>query len=164
AGVGCSFPRRDTIDERIISEAREGTATYEGATYKQVQTWASSRGKTGMIDHPDDVGGWPVLTSAEAPEDTDHDGIPDYWEVANGLNPRNTADGRQIGPDGYTPLDRYLDAIIVEKGPQSGLTTPTSPETSAPKLYNLRGERVTESHPGLILEVTPDKVSKKVSK
>ncbi|MDE6418604.1 MAG: hypothetical protein K2K49_05285, partial [Duncaniella sp.] len=74
-------------------------------------------------------------------------------------------DSRQIGPDGYTPLDRYLDAIIVEKGPQSGLTAPTSTQISAsPEFYNLRGERVTESHPGLILEVTPAKVSKKVSR
>lgn len=109
---GCNFPNRDAIDARIINEVANGTATYEGSTYKQNQTWASNRGKTGMIDSPEDVGGWPELKSLPAPADTDHDGIPDDWELSHNLNPNNPDDAKAVDSNGYTPLDKYLDAII----------------------------------------------------
>lgn len=112
--AGCSFPKRDAIDERIIAETLTGTATYEGSTYKQNQPWASDRGKTGMIDSPEDVGGWPELSSAEAPADSDHDGIPDIWEIRHGLDANNPTDANITDADGYTNLDKYLDAILTE--------------------------------------------------
>jgi hypothetical protein len=103
AGAGCSL-RRDSVDRRIIEEVRTGTARY-GATYKG--------GGKGIIDSQNDVGGYPELRSLPAPADTDHDGLPDDWELAHGLDPRNPADGALVNPaDGYTNLEHYLNSLV----------------------------------------------------
>ncbi|MCF7669354.1 MAG: pectate lyase, partial [Verrucomicrobia bacterium] len=94
--VGCSFPKRDTVDERIIEEVRTGTAT---------------KGNHGIIDSPSDVGGWPTLASEPAPDDADHDGMPDKWEQNNGLDPDNADDRNTLADDGFTMLEKYLNDI-----------------------------------------------------
>ena len=70
------LPKRDSVDTRIIEEVRTGTATYGGI-------WGTG---SGIIDSQTDVGGWPTLHSAPAPKDTDHDGMPDDWEMQYGFN------------------------------------------------------------------------------
>lgn len=67
--------------------------------------------KTGIIDSQEDVGGWPLLKSAPAPTDSDHDGMPDEWEKKNGLNPNDPADGNTVNEDGYTNLEKYLNSL-----------------------------------------------------
>jgi len=101
--AGCSFPNRDAIDKRIIEEVRTGTATM---------------GRSGIIDHPSDVGGWPELKSAAAPADSDHDGMPDEWETAHGLDPSNKEDGNKtnMSADGYTNLEMYLNELAGDRG------------------------------------------------
>jgi hypothetical protein len=100
--VGCNFPVRDIHDIRVIEEARTGTATYGGA-------WGDG---LGIIDTQADVGSWPELHSLPAPEDEDHDGMADEWELANGLNPANAADRNNVGDDGYTMLEVYLNSLV----------------------------------------------------
>lgn len=95
--VGASLPKRDSIDERIIEEVRNGTATY---------------GDDGIISSHSEVGGWPVLESAPAPADSDHDGMPDEWETKNGLNPDDASDRNKVADDGYTMLEKYLNSLI----------------------------------------------------
>jgi pectate lyase len=99
ADVGATLPKRDSVDARIIKEARTGTATF-------------GDGK-GVILHQDEVGGWPELKSAPAPADSDKDGMPDTWEIQYGLNPNDAADGSQDkDKDGYTNLEDYLNALV----------------------------------------------------
>ena len=102
--VGASLPKRDPIDARIIKEATEGTATYEGESYKKRVQVADPTKKTGILDSQDDVGGWPILNSTPAPVDNDHDGMPDIWEKKNGLNPDYADDRNKVASDGYTML------------------------------------------------------------
>lgn len=103
AHAGCSLSR-DSVDRRIVEEVRTGTAKF-GASYKG--------GGKGLIDSQRDVGGWPELRSLPAPVDTDHDGMPDEWEKAHGLDPNNPADGAgAAAPNGYTHLERYLHSLI----------------------------------------------------
>lgn len=109
--AGAIVPKRDAIDTRIINDAKTGVATFEGATYKTLKKLADASKKTGIIDSPDDVGGWPELKSTPAPTDSDHDGMPDAWEITNKLNPKDASDGNQIGKDGYTMLEIYLNSI-----------------------------------------------------
>ena len=70
----------------------------------------------GIIDSQTDVGGWPELKSTTAPTDTDHDGIPDNWETAHGLNPKDSKDGNEIGKGGYTYLEIYLNSLVKSIG------------------------------------------------
>jgi hypothetical protein len=109
--AGATLPKRDPIDARIVDEVRNGYATYEGLAYKQQQSVPDESVKCGIIDSQDDVGGWPELKSTVAPADTDHDGMPDEWEVLKGLDPNNPADRNTTAPDGTTMLETYLNGI-----------------------------------------------------
>jgi len=97
-GAGCSLPNRDVIDTRIIKEVRTGTA---------------SKGNNGFVDTPSMSGGWPSLKSGTAPTDSDHDGMPDAWETAHGLDPSIKDDGNKtkMSAEGYTNLEMYLNEL-----------------------------------------------------
>lgn len=98
AHAGASLPRRDSVDARIIREVRDGVATH-GA---------------GIIDSQAQVGGWPTLQTIPPPKDSDHDGMPDAWELANGLDPHNPDDRNgDFNGDGYTNLEKYLNSLAV---------------------------------------------------
>lgn len=102
-GAGATLPKRDPVDERIIIETKTGTATY-GGTYGD--------GGKGIIDSQDEVGGWPILLTYDAPDDTDHDGMPDQWESAKGLDLNDPGD-RNLVAEGqvYTNLENYLNEL-----------------------------------------------------
>ncbi|UCD36912.1 MAG: T9SS type A sorting domain-containing protein [Fidelibacterota bacterium] len=103
ADAGASL-RRDSIDARIVHEARTGTATYGG------QTGAGS----GIIDSQSEVGGWPELRTYDVPVDNDHDGMADDWELANGLDPSDPLDRNDdFNGDGYTNLEKYINSLCV---------------------------------------------------
>lgn len=88
---GANLPKRDAVDLRIVNNVKTRTGR--------------------IIKSQNDVGGWPELKSAPAPIDTDHDGMPDSWEKANKLDPKNADDRNKIGADGYTMLEKYLNSI-----------------------------------------------------
>ena len=102
ADAGAVRPKRDLVDIRIVSETRNQTATY-GGVYGA---------GSGIIDTPTDVGGWPVLTTYDIPEDNDSDGMADEWELENGLDPENSSDRNgDVNGDGYTNLENYLNSL-----------------------------------------------------
>ncbi len=109
--AGATLPARDAADRRIIEEVRGGYATFEGRSYEKEHRVADPARKCGIIDSQEDVGGWPVFESAAAPADTDHDGMPDAWEKAQGLDPGDPGDRNQAGEGGYTMLEVYLNQI-----------------------------------------------------
>ncbi len=112
--AGCSLPKRDAVDERIIRDVRTGTATCEGKSYRAKEKMQASGGKSGIIDTPSDAGGWPELKSLPAPADSDHDGMPDRWEKSHGLNPHDAADRNCQTKSGYTALEVYLNSLCGE--------------------------------------------------
>lgn len=108
--VGCSQPAFDTHDVRIVNETLNGTYTYTG----------SVTGKKGFPDDEADVGGYesyPAVTRA-SDWDSDHDGLPDWWERIKGTNV-NSASGdfsdsnADTDGDGYTNLDDYLEWMAI---------------------------------------------------
>ena len=103
--------KRDAVDRRIVGEVKNGTATYEGPNYEKDHVVTDTSLRCGIIDSQQDVGGWPELQSKPAPMDTDHDGMPDEWELANNLNPHLDDDRNIIAEDGYTMLEKYLNSI-----------------------------------------------------
>ena len=92
--AGSNFPKRDTIDRRIVNDVLNKTG------HSIIST----------NDQPE--GGWPVLNSLTAPPDGDHDGMPNAWELVHGLDSTNSADRNNIGPDGYTQLEIYLNELV----------------------------------------------------
>ncbi len=112
AHVGAILPKRDVVDSRVIQEARGGYATFEGKSYKKEYPVADTTRICGIIDTQEDVGGWPILLSTTPPPDADHDGMPDEWEVKNGLDPGHPDDRNVMTEDGYTMLEKYLNTIF----------------------------------------------------
>ena len=109
AYAGASL-HRDTFDDLMVSDTREGLATYTGAgNHKGI---IDSQEDNRPADASDDWSAWPTLNSAPAPADTDLDGMPDDWETANGLNPNDASDGAITTSDGYTNLEHYLNSIV----------------------------------------------------
>ena len=114
ANAGATCPKRDAIDMRICEETRGGYATYEGKEYKNQKEVADTSRPCGISDSQADTGGWPVLYSADAPSDTDGDGMPDEWEKAHGLNPDNPDDRNIKHSSGYTAIEIYLNELCEE--------------------------------------------------
>jgi pectate lyase len=96
ASAGASIPKRDTIDRRIVNDVINHTGHSIDSTVHQPE------------------GAWPTLASAPAPADGDHDGMPDDWENAHGLNPSDALDRNTVGAGGYTYLELYLHALAGE--------------------------------------------------
>jgi hypothetical protein len=88
--AGCIRPVRDQVDERIANDVLARRCR--------------------LINDPAEVGGWPALPKAEAPDDTDQDGMPDDWERGHKLNPRDASDGSSDADgDGYINVEEYLN-------------------------------------------------------
>ncbi len=102
AYAGAIYPARDSTDRRIVNETRTGTAVGIG-----------SLNKLGIIDLPSAVGGWNTYNTYNVPDDTDHDGMPDFWETMKGLDLNNPDDRNDTLANGYTRLEEYLNSIPV---------------------------------------------------
>lgn len=74
-----------------------------------VASIAEIRNRTGSAARPAAMTAWASPTGPAAPADSDHDGMPDGFERANGLDPNDPADRNGIGAGGYTNLELYLD-------------------------------------------------------
>jgi hypothetical protein len=96
--AGAVLPRRDAVDERLAGHVR------------------AKGGR--IIDSQKEVGGWPEYRGAAAPADADEDGLPDDWERARGLNPRDASDGaKDRNGDGYTNVEEYLNGLAAKAFP-----------------------------------------------
>ncbi len=123
----CLF--KDAVDTRIMEEARTGTVTYNGkepfidATGKKYAT-SNTPGIPDWVNDPEaatqnpNVPSFPVIKQESRPEgfDTDGDGMPDQWEIDNGLDPNDPADGNLYTIDTekgwYTNFEVYANSIV----------------------------------------------------
>ena len=119
-GAGATLPKRDEIDERVVGEVRGETPVVRYEYEIDGQATPLKGTASGIIDTqknlvpndaPEGTTPWDVYattTPDQAPLDTDHDGIPDEWEMEKGLNKEDVTDGRLIAPNGYSNLENYL--------------------------------------------------------
>ncbi len=99
-----AFPR-DSVDLRIIKEVETGNVSGSGKF---------GEGK-GIIDDPEVVGGFPNYQIYHIVADVDHDGMADYWELANGLDTTDVDDRNKTTSQGYTYLEAYLNGLVGEE-------------------------------------------------
>lgn len=105
--------RRDAHDVNVVNELRNYHArAIEGnpeTPHALPDGWP-----TGSIDSREQVGGLPEIVSIIVPEaiDANRNGLPDWWEAANGLN---TSDpdiaARDSNGNGYTNIEDYINDL-----------------------------------------------------
>ena len=101
---------RDTFDELMVSDTRNGMATYTGSG--QSKGFVNTQDDNKPADAGDDWSAWPVLNTVGTVVDADNDGMDDAWETANGLNPADATDSYLLTDEGYTMLEVYLNSLV----------------------------------------------------
>ncbi|QKG51897.1 T9SS type A sorting domain-containing protein [Hymenobacter sp. BRD67] len=138
AGVGCTLPTRDPVDTRIIQEVQDRTGKIidvQGGFPAHVTPYSTSQVA------------WNILNcNTPPPVDTDHDGMPDTYETANGLNPNDPADRAFIAANGYTNLENYLNGLVAA----TVLSTHKASTSDLLQVYPnpaQAGQSITVTHP-----------------
>ena len=132
--AGASLPKYDSVDKRLLSEAKGdidpiyfGPATAGGTT--------PARG-IGIIDTPNDISTdeytegyvaltatakadgttveniYPDLSGTSTIADTDGDGMPDTYEDLNGFDKNDASDGAATAENLYTNLENFLNGVV----------------------------------------------------
>lgn len=120
AHAGATLPHRDPVDIRIIKQVRTGKIDYirhfDYDTMYQFKYRRLPRDsyKEGIITNVDEVGGYPAYNGTPW-KDSDHDGIPDKWEIRFGLNPHDPSDATKLDKNGYTYIEDYLNGVDPKK-------------------------------------------------
>lgn len=170
---------RDAVDARYMEEARTGTVTYHGDVPGPKGSSSKTEGILDFINDPNDTeepktASFPTLWNQTRPADfdTDGDGMPDDWEIPNGLDPNNAEDGAAytLDPKGfYTNVEVYINQLVEDimkngnanaespvdeyypTAAKSGVTEieGNQSEVVAVDYYNLSGMRLSEPGEGI---------------
>ena len=106
ATVGASLPRRDPADLCVINEVLSfGTRGEIISDEKSIPggaptKWNLREEGTGKREE-----------ERRKRKDTDGDGIPDWWEKANGTDKRNPHDAVAKAANGYLNIENYINSI-----------------------------------------------------
>lgn len=90
--AGATVPSRDFVDYRIIRDVRYGAG-------RVINT---------ENDLPEDQR-WPTVWALPSPEDSDKDGMPDYWEKQFGINSEKNDAMDDSDGDGYSNIEEYIN-------------------------------------------------------
>lgn len=142
---------RDEIDARYMEEAKTGTAKYKGSITQS----------PGIIDKVADVNGYTEANfgTATRPADfnTDKDGIPDAWEIANGLDPNDATDALTYSLDSkgyYTNLEVYANSLVEDIMKQGNADAENKVDEYYPAWKNPTGiSQIITSNPSELAEV-----------
>jgi len=143
---------RDEIDARYMEEAKTRTALYKGSITLS----------PGIIDKVSDVKGYTEANfgtaSRPADFDTDKDGIPDAWEIANGLDPNDASDALTYSLDSkeyYTNLEVYANSLVEDIMKQGNADAENKVDEYYPAWKNPTGIlQNTGSNPSELVKVT----------
>jgi autotransporter-associated beta strand protein len=97
---------RDAMDTLIVNQIQtlgQGSAGQGAGTAGPDPNLYFSQLETGLPN-----GGYGTLSGGNIYLDTDQDGMPDYWELAMGLN-ATLANGNVTAANGYTNLENYVN-------------------------------------------------------
>lgn len=142
--VGPCLPVRDEVDQYLIDEL----------------TSFGTKGSTNGISSEKELphGGTGTLYGGNKPLDSDGDGIPDEWEIANGLNPNDASDAAAIAANGYANIENYVFTITSAypyvKAPSNLMATEQKKES-----ISLSWTDNADDESGFIIEVSTDNQS-----
>lgn len=142
---------------------RNGAAGYPWELYSSPLTISYSstwqfyaKNKTSGTNGPISSRSYTFDTAALTTFDSDHDGIPDFVEVANGLDP---SAGPDTDADGYSDLDELFDGISNPNDQNITPATPTSPFNGEGFLilaqaFNTALDKASDGDPALPADLT----------
>ena len=137
--VGASLPYRDLADCYMVDEVL-------------------SFGKKGKLitnenELPIGVPTQWTMFAGTKPTDTDNDGMPDWWEEANGTN-KNANDAMTKADNGYVNIENYINSIT-KADREFFLRAPLLLEltSSTPNSLTLAWADYTEDEDGFIVEI-----------
>ncbi|PTQ95748.1 hypothetical protein C8P68_105256 [Mucilaginibacter yixingensis] len=121
ANAGATLPVRDAVDKRITEQVRTGKIAYDSKINTdtvfqfKVRKLPKDSYKLGIITAPWQVGGYPNYQGTPY-KDTDGDGLPDAWEVAHGLNPKDPKDSALPAKNGggYSNIEVWLNTVAAK--------------------------------------------------
>lgn len=109
---------RDVIDAEYVEETKTGTAYYIGSQRTDDPKGIIDLATDNENCYSETSAGWGLTKSTL--KDSDNDGMPDDFEIANGLNPNNandanayTIDSKENGGKGwYTNIEVYCNSLV----------------------------------------------------
>ena len=78
------------LDKKYLKDVIDGT----GGDYKSKEDWIV-----------------PAFTGGQAYTDSDNDGMPNAWEIANGFDPNVDDSAGDADGDGYTNIEEFLNLV-----------------------------------------------------
>ena len=114
--VGANLPKRDPVDTRVIKQVTTGKIDFiEGVKLPEKdfehRRLPRDSYKMGIITDVSQVGGYPEYKGTPY-KDSDNDGMPDAYELKNGLNPKDATDAAKISKSGYSNIELYLNSVV----------------------------------------------------
>ncbi len=114
--AGATLPKRDPVDTRIVKQVTTGKIEFDPNVPLPTTQFKHRRlpidsYKQGIITDPIQVGGYPSYKGTPY-KDSDNDGMPDAYETAHGLNPRDAGDAAIITKTGYSNIEVYLNSVV----------------------------------------------------
>ncbi|MBO7267269.1 MAG: autotransporter-associated beta strand repeat-containing protein [Bacteroidaceae bacterium] len=142
--VGASIPYRDYVDWYVLDEVL--SLGKKGAFI--------SRESSLPFGAPDSWNLW----AGTKQQDSDNDGMPDVWEVANGTN-ADKNDAMVIADNGYANIENYINSITVDDR-QFYLRSPLCLEAVASEQHSLTlgWLNYTEGEDGFVVEMKKEGV------
>ncbi len=116
AGAGDTLPKRDSVDERAVSQTRTGVTWGMGQEIKMKRMPGLAKNNigssgNGIITDISQVGGYPDY-KGDSFKDLGDDGIPSGWKKKYGLDPQDSdLASKDLKGDGYTVMDKYLGGL-----------------------------------------------------
>lgn len=116
ANAGATLPKRDPVDARIVKQVTTGKIEVHpdakpSAFQFEHRRLAKDSYKQGIITEISQVGGYPEYKGTPY-KDSDDDGMPDTYELKNGLNPKDATDAAKITKSGYSNIEVYLNSVV----------------------------------------------------
>lgn len=116
ANAGATLPKRDPVDTRVVKQVATGKIEVHpdakpSAFQFEHRRLPGDSYKQGIITEVSQVGGYPEYKGTPY-KDSDDDGMPDAYELKNGLNPKDASDAVKITKSGYANIEVYLNSVV----------------------------------------------------